>query len=641
MSAALSILIVEDERIVAQDLQQSLLEMGYDAFAIASSGDEALQRAAERCPDVVLMDIRIKGVRDGIETAEAMRASFGVPVVYLTAHADDATLERAKKTEPYGYLVKPVKSSELRSVVEVSTYRHAADRKLRERERWFSTTLKCIADAVVTVDVEGKVSFMNPAAEELTGMKTSDACGRPNGEVVRLRAPQGSPLDAALSQRAAVHLAEATLERSGAPARLIGDSAAPVLDGADMLGAVMVFRDISERKDLQRRLELADRLTSLGAMAAGVAHEVNNPLSVITANSQFVRAELDRALEENAAANDPRSQSLGILLREAISVHVEIQSAACRIAQIVSDLKAFSSQREHASGFSSVREAIDWAVRATAHELRYRAKTVLDIEPLPLVAIDATRLGQVLVNLLLNSALALPAGSSEDHEVRIRARSVTPTRVVIEVRDTGSGMTPDTLARIFEPFFTTRGQGSGTGLGLAICHGIITSIGGDISVTSEAGVGTTFRVFLPAAKNVGLAPPGDASPSSSARGRVLVVDDEELVLRAIRRLLSRDHDVVCCRSGKAALDLFASGERFDVIFTDLVMPDMGGAELFRELGRYIPNELDRVVFMSGGVAHGELPASPNQKPNHHLDKPFDVERLRAMVNEVLAATHRR
>jgi AmiR/NasT family two-component response regulator len=215
MTAALSILIVEDERIVAKDLQQSLLEMGYDAFAIASSADDAMRCASERRPDVVLMDIRIKGERDGIEAADALRTSFGVPVVYLTAHADEATLERAKRTEPYGYLVKPVKSSELRSVVEVSVHKHAADRRLRERERWFSTTLRCIADAVVTVDVAGNVSFMNPVAEELTGMTSAEALGRPNTEVVRLRAPQGSALDAALATRGPVQIDEATLERAG------------------------------------------------------------------------------------------------------------------------------------------------------------------------------------------------------------------------------------------------------------------------------------------------------------------------------------------------------------------------------------------------------------------------------------------
>src|SRR6266545_2937465 len=137
---ARSILIVEDEGIVAKDLQQTLGELGYDAFAVAFSAEDAIARASERCPDLVLMDIRIKGGRDGIATAEILKARFGVPVVYLTAHADEGTIERAKKTEPFGYLLKPVKAAELRSVIEVSLYKHEMERRLKHRERWFSTT---------------------------------------------------------------------------------------------------------------------------------------------------------------------------------------------------------------------------------------------------------------------------------------------------------------------------------------------------------------------------------------------------------------------------------------------------------------------------------------------------------------------
>jgi CheY-like chemotaxis protein len=145
-----SVLIVEDERIVAKDLQQTLAELGYDAFAIASSGDEALACASERCPDIVLMDIRIKGPRDGIETAEILKKRFDVPVVYLSAHADTATIQRATLTEPHGYLLKPVKAAELHSSIEVSLFKHEMERRLRAREQWFSATLRSIADGLRT-----------------------------------------------------------------------------------------------------------------------------------------------------------------------------------------------------------------------------------------------------------------------------------------------------------------------------------------------------------------------------------------------------------------------------------------------------------------------------------------------------------
>src|ERR1044071_4829624 len=205
-----SVLIVEDERIVAKDLQHTLAAMGYDAFAIASSADEALNRAAEKCPDLVLMDIRIKGPHDGIETADLLRQRFGVPVVYLTAHADDATIERAKRTTPSGYLMEPVKSAELRAAIEVTIHRHEMEKQLAAAQRWFGTTLRSIDDAVITVDVDGEIAFVNPAGERLLGAAGDQAIGQPARARVRLRGPgqPASPLDEALAGRKTVAIAE-------------------------------------------------------------------------------------------------------------------------------------------------------------------------------------------------------------------------------------------------------------------------------------------------------------------------------------------------------------------------------------------------------------------------------------------------
>lgn len=252
-----SVLIVEDERIVAKDLQQTLAEMGYDAFAIASSSDEALARASERCPDIVLMDIRIKGPRDGIETAEILKKRFDVPVVYLSAHADTATIQRATLTEPYGYLLKPVKAAELQSSIEVSLFKHQMERRLRERERWFSTTLRSIADAVVTVDIGGRITYMNPAAEALIGLRGADAAGKPASEVLRLvdqRSVEAgeTPVEMALRLMQPIESHRASLlNLSTGAQRWIDGSAAPVIGAELTLGAVMVFRDVTEQKTLQ------------------------------------------------------------------------------------------------------------------------------------------------------------------------------------------------------------------------------------------------------------------------------------------------------------------------------------------------------------------------------------------------------
>ncbi len=645
MSAAHSILIVEDERIVAQDLQQSLGEMGYDAYAIASSAEEAMLRAGERRPDVVLMDIRIKGSRDGVETASMMRERFGVPVIYLTAHADDATIARAKHTEPYGYLVKPVKSSELRSVIEVSIFRHAADRRVREQERWLSTTLRSIADAVITVDVAGNVSFMNACAEQLLGVALDDARGRPAREVLKLVSTPASsmtPLDEALWSRSAVYLSEGTLDRPG-ERLIISDSAAPVMDYDELLGAVMIFRDVTAERDLRRRLEFADRLASLGTMAAGVAHEINNPLAVIAANSQSLTREMSQWLEA-AAANTPASdsQSRAVerrliqppMVEQWIGVHAEIQAAVSRIERIVGDLKVFSRAPELGGAHADVNAALDWAARATSHELHHRGRLVLDIPRMPLVAIDQSRLEQVLVNLLVNAALALPSGHAENNEVRVSTRVLPDGRVELAVADTGAGMEPETLAHIFEPFFTTRPRGVGTGLGLSTCHGIVQAAGGTIDVESKLGAGSVFRIRLPVAAL-------DAVPScaptalplgvTARRARVLVVDDDALGLRAMQRLLGSDHDVSGTRSAREALELLEEGARFDIVLSDLVMPDMGGRELYLEMCRRYPEQASRLVFVTGGAVDDELWTFLQGLTNRPLEKPVSIPELQALI----------
>lgn len=274
-----SVLIVEDERIVAKDLQQTLMAMGYDAFAIVSSADEALKRAAERRPDVVLMDIRIKGSCDGIDTATALRARHGVPIIFLTAHADEATIERAKQSDPYGYLMKPVKAAELRSAIEVCIHRSEMENVLRDRERWFSTTLRSIVDAVVAVDAAGKVNFMNPAAEVLTAIRAADAIGRPVwDDVLRdwgMFRPDGStrvpgeeiPIARALAGET-VEQVELFVRAPGQPeGRWHSANAAPVRDpDGSIRGAVTVSRDITALRNAVEQLTKAavrDELTGL------------------------------------------------------------------------------------------------------------------------------------------------------------------------------------------------------------------------------------------------------------------------------------------------------------------------------------------------------------------------------------------
>ena len=628
-----SVLIVEDEGIIAENIRELLISLGYDAFAIARTSEEAVALASERCPDIVLMDIRIKGKSDGIATAELLGERFDVPVIYLTAHADEATIERAKKTEPFGYLMKPVKPAELSSAIEIARYKHSMERGLRVRERWLSTAMRSIGDAVIMVDLAGKITFLNPAAESLLGVALSDTLGQSARSVMRLDEwPLGElPLERALRERRLIQVPEAVLHSGSGPPKIIADSAAPVIDEGEVLGAVMVFRDVTEQKRLRKQLEVADRLASLGTMAAGVAHEINNPLAVVVGNAEF---ELEKALRANSVLA-PGPAPNEILTGETVEALRDILSAASRIMAIVSDLSAFSRREPAASESVDVRVPIRWAIRSTAHELRHRAHLATNFQSVPKVNGDETRLSQIFVNLLINAAQAIEPGHAETNQVSIKTCMDDAGMVVIEVSDTGVGVPPEALLHIFEPFFTTKKVGLGTGLGLSICHGIVASLGGELSVDSRVGKGTTFRVRLPASVSQGPCPSSLPPPLvADRRGRLLLIDDDEMVLRVLDRVL-RGHEIVGTADARKALAWLGDDASFDIIFCDLMMPSMSGIDFYEELLRLHPDLAPRVVFMTAGVLTSKAQLFLDAVSNQHLTKPFNAGSLRATVQQIL------
>ncbi|PYV91536.1 MAG: hybrid sensor histidine kinase/response regulator [Acidobacteria bacterium] len=238
-AARARILVVEDEGIVAEDIQYRLENLGYAVPAVASSGEEAMKIAAETRPDLVLMDVVLKGTMNGVEAAKQMRDLFNIPVVYLTAYSDDNTLQGAKVTEPLGYVLKPFEERELQTTIEMALYRHEMERKLRESRQWLATTLRCISDAVIATDTQGRVKFMNAVAEDLTGWKQEEALGK---ELSRIFKANHSIL----------------ISRDGREIS-IDDSAAPIKDDhGDISGVVLVFRDISERKHAEDALRQSE-----------------------------------------------------------------------------------------------------------------------------------------------------------------------------------------------------------------------------------------------------------------------------------------------------------------------------------------------------------------------------------------------
>jgi CheY-like chemotaxis protein/anti-sigma regulatory factor (Ser/Thr protein kinase) len=268
------------------------------------------------------------------------------------------------------------------------------------------------------------------------------------------------------------------------------------------------------------------------------------------------------------------------------------------------------------------------------NEIRHRAQLVKQFDAMPAVDGNESRLGQVFLNLVVNAAQAIPEGHADRHRITIVTRTDERGRAVIEVRDTGPGIPANVLDKLFTPFFTTKPAGVGTGLGLAICQRIVTGMSGEISVESTVGKGTVFRVVLPAARAEPIAAaPVRITQPATRRGRVLLVDDDEMIGSAIRRALSSEHEVTTVVKAQDALDRIGSGERYDVILCDLMMPLMTGMEFYQRLALELPDQADRVVFLTGGAFTATARTFLDEVPNIRLEKPFQVQNLRALVND--------
>jgi PAS domain S-box-containing protein len=506
---------------------------------------------------------------------------------------------------------------------------------LQELSESLETTLLSIGDGVISTDATGAIMRMNPVAERLTGWTLAEAERKPFSEVFKIidedtRATVADPIQRSLREDVTVGLPKRTVfvRRDGSEVA-IADSCAPIRTAAGAVnGAVLVFRDLTKERtaakvqaNFQQQLLLADRMASVGTLAAGVAHEVNNPLTYITAN-------IDTVIEEIR----------GLALPSAVMKDLEVallaaREGATRVTGIVQGLKTFSRIDEEHLRAVDLIAVLDLSVNMAFNEIRHRARLVKAYGKVPLVHADDGRLGQVFVNLLVNAAQALPDGKSDTNEIRIITSTDGEGRAVIEVADTGRGMTPELVAHIFDPFFTTKAVGVGTGLGLSICRNIITGMGGEISVESRVDAGTTFRVVLPSSRDLPLvAAVVQASNVLPFRqAQILVIDDEPSVGLVIRRVLRR-HEVVVVTSAQAALDCLLN-RSFDVILSDLMMPGMSGIEFYNALLRRRPELASRVVFLTGGAFTPEANAFLSRVTNERLGKPFDISQLRALVQK--------
>jgi two-component system, cell cycle sensor histidine kinase and response regulator CckA len=490
--------MVEDERIVALDLAATLKELGYTVEASVSSGEAAIQQAIRLRPNLVLMDIRLAGKLDGIEAAQLIRKELDIPVIYLTAHSDDATLARAKGTEPFGYIVKPFKASDMHCAIELALHRHEIEARLREREAWLTTTLRSIGQAVLATDSQNRVKFLNPVAEALTGWSSAEALGRVTEDILRLVSNKTGRRQSLL-ERTARGTDEDTdlVDRSGNSIP-IDDSAAPILgDKGEVLGGVLVFQDISERRrvdeevcrlivELERcvvertaQVELSNK--ELESFCYSIAHDLRIPLREID--------DFSATVIENHTAN---------LGADGLDCLKRIRSGADRIRQLMNDLLRLA----RVARCDKTRQKVNLTQLAatTLAELKAACKNrqvEVILQSDVTVEGDAVLLTIALDNLLGNawkftSKVAAPRiefGSYMDGGNR-----------VCYVRDNGAGFDMkhgEMIYGVLQRLHTEK-EFEGTCVGLAITERIIHRHGGLLWAESAPDKGATFFFMIPA-----------------------------------------------------------------------------------------------------------------------------------------------
>ncbi len=506
------------------------------------------------------------------------------------------------------------------SIIDISK------RKLAERR--YQTLFEGANDAIIVLNSEGEIVECNNNLSTLFGWTREAVVGKSFLQFVE-------PHDAQAEWRrfleagrvGTLHLENVPTKRADGR-KLVVDVSASIADLGEERLLLVVLRDVTARNLLQAQLQLSDRMVSVGTLAAGVAHEINNPLAAVIANLELATKDLAEVAKETGPL---------IALTELVEELEDASHAADRVRLIIRDLKLFSRAEEDRTAAVDVVRVLESSLRMAWNEIRHRARLVKDFTKLPPVEVNEARLGQVFLNLIVNAAQAIPDGRSDDNLIRVSTRLDELGRVAVDISDSGSGMSPETLGRLFTPFFTTKPPGVGTGLGLSISQRIVMTAGGEITVQSAIGRGTIFTVHLPVARAeiVDQACEAKVVRAGARRGRVLVVDDEPSIASAIRRVLQADHDVEVETCGAVALERLRGGAVFDVIVSDVMMPQVSGMELFARLGEIDPSQVHKILFLTGGAFTSSAREFLDGISNLRMEKPFDPSALRAMVNSMV------
>jgi two-component system cell cycle sensor histidine kinase/response regulator CckA len=633
VASELHLLLIEDNASDADLFLEHLDDVHDPRLRIShvTSLEQALARLAQtRDIDLIVLDLILPDAEGIVPIERIHRVAPRIPIVVLSGIADEELGQRAIQAGAQDFLHK----NDFHAASLARSLRYATERARLQNQ--FRALVEHNADALVVIDSGGVVTYLNQAAEILFGRAHHEMEGRPFGHPLA---------EGAISE---LEIAQPDAEPRSAEMRV----ASITWEGeAAWLASI---RDVTDRKraeELQRRLHHADRLASIGQLASGVAHEINNPAGFILGNLEVLDEHLlmvERACSRIAHAAHARDLpaigrlrgDLDTVVREMHGMLADSMAGIERIARIVKTLSSFARIDHGEIERVDINEIVDTACKITHNEIRHRALLDRDFGALPPIVADPGKLVQVFTNLLINAAQAITPGAAESNRIRVGTRH-RDGQIVIRVEDTGCGIPAENLERIFEPFFTTKTRGLGTGLGLPLSSDIVRKHGGHMRVSSTVGQGTVFEITLPTETGMVIpAPPPPvipAAPVQARRARVLVIDDESMLLDTFQRMLRRDHDVVLVEGGTRAVAELERGSAFDAVICDLMMPDLDGMQLFRILCERWPALRQRVIFCSGGAFDAGAREFLERARHEHviIEKPVKRDEVLAAVQRVL------
>jgi signal transduction histidine kinase/ActR/RegA family two-component response regulator len=656
--ACILLLVKEAENRSA--VRQAIQSLSAHTVIDAPDGATAIRMVEGGGVDLILADTENDDI-DGFEICRRLRSKekpATIPVVILaTAQSPVEHRLRGLDLGIADFIVQPLEPLELLARLgsvlrskalfdEVRRHNIELAGKVLERTRQLEElagelradrdtlrdTFNVIEDGLVLVDASGHVQIENNALRRMLG---EPELSRPaSGERLLSGATTEPGTEPSMREMLAglardAHAKNATQDRTFSLRGRQFEARAYPAAGRRIL---LYVRDVTQERDREVRRLQSEKLASIGMLAAGVAHEINNPASFVLANLEAL-AGLLQSPEKKGHADPKAEKRLGFsdIAFEAMTIVQESKEGMARIHRIVRDLHSFSRVDEVTTRLTDVNAAVESSMTMLRSELRYRAQVERDLQATLRVRASAARLGQVFLNLIMNAAHALAGGNPKRNRLYVRSYD-DGDHIVVEVEDNGPGIPPEVMPRIFEVFFTTKPPGLGTGLGLPISRDIVRSAGGELTAESTSGRGALFRVRLPAA-GAGVAEPPKTLPSHKAvqRRRLLAIDDEALLLKAYRRMLSTHHDIETTLGAKEALRLFGQDRTFDVVLCDLQMPEMSGSELYDAVKKRWPNLAQRFIFITGGACSQEARQFLESPGLISIHKPFQAAELLELI----------